>query len=303
MADQADKSASETNSQDSGTIFDSDIGDDWGEAFDSEEEMFSEKDEASSPFFLDENEEKSDFSSPATEKGTPKPKPLAGGGQANAQAGQVSFIPKPFLRFLFYCKSSKDKFLALSRIIQIATGVGLAFVLLAIIYINTPTPEAVSPNLSAAPPATSHKSAPPPATNSQNAVPLQTEANKKIALTSKLLNKPAVPQRSYAIEKISKKWHLPLFFIAIIGNDKKSTILNVDLTLLLLLPKDELLPKNKEVLTRDIIYQFFNNQPLSEIRRYSLARGEMNRKLRTWIEKQLPGLPLSTIIFNRYQIL
>jgi len=300
MADQADKSASGTNSQESETIFNSDIGDDWGEAFDSEEEMFSAQDEASSPFFLDENEAKSEPSSPATEKETAKP--LADGKQATAQDGQVSFMPKPFRRLLFYCKSSKDNFLALSRIIQIAIGVGLASVLLAVIYINISTPKAVNPNLGV-PPATSHKSALPPASNSQNTVPLQTETNKKIAPTSKLLNKPAVPQRSNAIEKISKKWHLPLFFIAITDNDKKSAILNVDLTLLLLLPKDELPPINKEVLTRDIIYQFFNNQPLSEIRRYSLARGEMNRKLRTWIEKQLPGLPLSTIIFNRYQIL
>ena len=107
------------------------------------------------------------------------------------------------------------------------------------------------------------------------------------------------------IEKVRKKWPLPSFLIAATSDkgDQEPALVTIDITLNLLLAQEDMLPEDKEVYVRELIYQFFSNRPLYELRRYSLARGEMNRKLRAWIEKQWPEIPLASITFNRYQIL
>ncbi|MBU0484010.1 MAG: hypothetical protein KKB30_05805 [Proteobacteria bacterium] len=105
-------------------------------------------------------------------------------------------------------------------------------------------------------------------------------------------------------EKERTKWSFPDFFIPV-TKEKKSDeqlFVSADLTLIILLDKDETIEEKKQIFLRDLIYQFYSNRTLYELRRYSLARGEMNNKLRDWIRKQWPTGDLETIVFNRYQV-
>ena len=62
-------------------------------------------------------------------------------------------------------------------------------------------------------------------------------------------------------------------------------------------------PTDKDSFVREILYQFYANQPVDDLQRYALERNEMNRKLQAWIIKQWPELPLDSIAVDRYQLL
>ena len=103
---------------------------------------------------------------------------------------------------------------------------------------------------------------------------------------------------------LRKKWPFSSFLIASEQKkDKKIIFVAIDLTLITLLPQGASPPEDKEAFVRDLIYQFFVNQPAYELKRYSLARGEMIRRLRSWIIRQWPDAPVETITFSRYQVL
>ncbi len=103
---------------------------------------------------------------------------------------------------------------------------------------------------------------------------------------------------------LRKKWPFSSFLIASEQKgDKKIIFVAIDLTLITLLPQGASPPEEKEAFVRDLIYQFFVNQPAYELKRYSLARGEMIRRLRSWILRQWPDSPIETITFSRYQVL
>ncbi len=285
MADQVDNPASGTKSQDTDNIFDGDIGDDWGEAFASEDDMFSSEDEASSSFFLDEKE--TTTPSPAAEKKVTTEPPAKQKNKTKQKKSNSNL-----LHYVFLCKA---KLFSLSRPVQIAIGTGLVVIFIGIFFINSRSADKIAepqpPQLSTGKPAEK-----PPTPIVETTPPAQIESHQIGNIKNHAATIPP--------EKVSKKWHLPLFFVSIAGeNGKRSTILTINLTLLLILHKDELPPDNQQVITRDAIFQFFNAKPLSEIKRYSLARGDMNRQLRSWINKQVPDLPLEAITFNRYQIL
>lgn len=109
---------------------------------------------------------------------------------------------------------------------------------------------------------------------------------------------PSVP------EKVRKKLALNGFFIPV-RDDKASgplLFVQVDLTLNTLLGEEEELPPDKEAMARDIVYQFFANHNLAQLRRYQLARGDLQRDLRAWLDKQWPDAPVESITFTRYQL-
>ncbi|MBU0481473.1 MAG: hypothetical protein KKG47_10245 [Proteobacteria bacterium] len=109
---------------------------------------------------------------------------------------------------------------------------------------------------------------------------------------------PAAP------EKVRSKWPLTSFFIPVNGENPPSTIfLNLDITMILLLDKDQELPSDNVSRARDLVYQFYTNRPLYELRRFALARGEMNKKLISWIRKQWPEVDLETIVFDHYELI
>jgi len=104
--------------------------------------------------------------------------------------------------------------------------------------------------------------------------------------------------------KVRKKWAFPAFIIPVNNpaNDQPVTFVLVDITLIASLDDQEDPPAEKKIFVRDIIYQFFQNKPLEELRRFSLARGEMNKELRAWLMKQWPDAPIESIIFNQYHL-
>lgn len=104
--------------------------------------------------------------------------------------------------------------------------------------------------------------------------------------------------------KIRKKWPMRAFFIAVQPKDNTEGILvRIDLNLVLLLEPASNIPEEKRAFVRDTIFQFFSNRPPEELRRYSLARGEMIRNLESWLQKEWPHNPIASIMFDRYQIL
>ncbi|MEA3546413.1 MAG: hypothetical protein U9R66_02025 [Thermodesulfobacteriota bacterium] len=113
----------------------------------------------------------------------------------------------------------------------------------------------------------------------------------------------APPEPPVSPRLIRKKWSFPSFFIQAPRQENQETIfVSIDLTLILLLKEDQELPEEKKTFVRNMIYQFYINRPAYELRHFSLARGEMIRKLKSWIKKEWPDTPVDTIVFHRYQI-
>ena len=120
---------------------------------------------------------------------------------------------------------------------------------------------------------------------------------------------PAAPQAASQASqltpgKVREKWAFPAFIIPIKNpdSDQPVTFVLVDITLIASLNEQKDPPADKKIFVRDIIYQFFQNKPLDELRRFSLARGEMNRELHAWLLKQWPEAPIESIIFNQYHL-
>jgi hypothetical protein len=104
--------------------------------------------------------------------------------------------------------------------------------------------------------------------------------------------------------KNRKKWPMQPFFIAVqLKDSPESLLVRIDLNLVLLLDPGSNIPEEKRTFVRDTIFQFFANRPPEELRRYSLARGEMVRNLDAWLQKEWPQNPIASIMFDRYQIL
>ncbi len=118
-----------------------------------------------------------------------------------------------------------------------------------------------------------------------------------------LINETLPDEFSSESEQVRQKWLFSSFFIPAVAQNRqeKITFVSLDLTLVVLLEKGRKL-QYKKIFVRDLIYQFYLNQPLYELRRYSLARGEMVKKLHAWILKQWPEGSIHKIIINRYQI-
>lgn len=109
---------------------------------------------------------------------------------------------------------------------------------------------------------------------------------------------PAASEKTF-----QKKWSLPAFFIVAGEGDSPSLFVSIDLTLILQLGSDKELPEERLSFIRDTIFQFYRNRPAYELKQYALARGEMIRQLNKWIKKEWPDSPVSTIMFNKYQVI
>lgn len=111
-----------------------------------------------------------------------------------------------------------------------------------------------------------------------------------------------IDDQEAAPEKVRKKWEFSSFFIPVETADSEQPVsfVQVDITLITVLDPQEAPPAEKEIPVRDMIYRFYKNIPAAELRRFSLARGEMNRKLRDWLRKEWPEAPIESIVFDRY---
>jgi len=277
------------------TIFNSDIGDDWGDAFQAEDFMFTPDEEASSEFFLDDDSFEEEVS-PAAD-------------QAATQTGILQLDPSsaspglsiPLL--LSKITNAKNKFLIhyLSAPIYLRVIIACAPVLLIaglfLLLRGEPDIAAIQEEKpgeqSLVDPAKGKGSQ---AEEDQVAV---TEERKPGVYEELDLSKAPAPE-------VRKKWELPTFIISTKPNEgagKQHSLIAVDITLVLSLKENETLPYAKEAFARELIYNFYTNRPFYELQRFSLARGEMNRKLKAWVVKQWPGIPLVSVNFDRYQIL
>ncbi len=105
------------------------------------------------------------------------------------------------------------------------------------------------------------------------------------------------------VEKIRAKWPFEPFLIATQDQEThETTFVSVKLTLITLVDEGADLPQDKKPFIRDMIFQFFANRPFYELRRYSLARGEMNRKLLEWLRREWPQGDVTAIIIHRYKL-
>lgn len=266
------------------TIFNSSIGDDWGEAFEAEDFMASPEEDASSEFFLPDEPTASSLQ--------------PGSASPSAEEARPSAAKKPPLQPAVLGNTLRTRFCTLPlslRIASTATPILLGIAL--ILFLNkapsqptTEQPEVVQKALVADQTTTNPTSPEPPK--------LQTEP------APRQPDKPPIVSATPNNKEIHKKWHFPAIIVqAKTTKNQEVTILSTDLTLTLKLHPEIMLPSAKDSFIREMIYQFYSNQPPDDLRRFALERGEMTRKMQAWITKQWPGLPLESIKVDRYQVL
>lgn len=266
---------------------DTDWGADWESAFQAEDDTFFTT--ADEEFFLDE--EPTQAAAPAAdaalEKALAEAQPGSGGAaarptlpslDAGALLGKLAALPTALLALPLTLWQRLTALPIGTRVLVLALALFVPLTgITAYWLLSTPAPP---PQLAGVPAAS------PPPGGGEAHPPAATEAP------------PPVP------EKVRKKIALQGFLIPV--RDEKSggamVFVQVDLTLHTLLGEEEELSPEKEAMARDIVYQFFTNHTLSELRRYQLARGELQRDLRAWLEKQWPDAPVESITFSRYQL-
>ena len=286
-----------------------DLDSDWGEAWESAFE--AEDDDASvseadlqDDFFINEDEETTGApgSSPASatksshSETTAEITELSETDVAQAYTAVLTALGSLLAGFLqkiaALSRALKQRLNALSHRQKLVLGGEVAAVLCVVIIISLFSGSDESTVVEMAPPTTKvaqQEAVSPP--------PVAEHAENKTAIdngeTSAMLP-----------EKVRKKWSFPDFLIPVASQtgDKEVSFLTIDLTLIVVLDSDQELPSDKKAFVRDIIYQFYTNRPLFELRRYSLARGDMSRELRAWLQKQWPDGPIESIVFNKYQL-
>lgn len=271
----------------------SDWGADWEAAFQAEEDAM---------FSFDEGEYEELFKQAPN---LPSEKTLAA-GKAPSEKNSSKKTPRPLFQRVFQALNTllalpqkiKMLFASPQNFIKIlAYGVP---VLISLFFVSTLfNPSLPSPKTSTKQPVTAPDILGPFEILEKAALRPQTQAAEKEPLPSPELLTQLAPG-----EKIRKKWSFSSFLIPAATEDDntKLSFIIIELTLVALMDAEEALPEQKKPYIRDIIYQFYANRPLYELRRFSLARGEMNRKLRAWVQKQWPEFPVESIIFDKYQV-
>ncbi|HEX9716135.1 MAG TPA: flagellar basal body-associated FliL family protein [Desulfurivibrionaceae bacterium] len=256
-------------------------GEDWESAFQAEDDAFfsSEKDE---DFFLEENEPTVTAGVAAQELDSSLEKTLAGipdqAVTATAQPAKSLGGAAALTALFLSAKTAAQKQFARLQSFPIFVRLplyGLPLLLVGIVFVLSST------------------STPPPTTS----VSRDTATG---AATPQGFNQASQLHPG----KVRKKWAFPAFIIPVNNpaGAQPVTFVLVDITLIASLGEQEDPPADKKIFVRDIIYQFFQNRPLEELRRFSLARGEMNKELRAWLLKQWPEAPIESIIFNQYRL-
>ena len=257
------------------TIFNSDIGDDWGEAFEADIQV-SPKAEATSDFFLPE----------VADEPTVGPSPAAGPKAVAEGEG----------RGLSQGLSARLRSLSLPRRLLFLGGPLLLVLALFFLFHHPPTKPPAQNAAPPTPPAAQRivKAAGPTAAST---LPPKAEASPPAQVAS-----PSEPLGRRLI--LRKKWRFPALLIHAEGGKGQGPIIIAnDLTLVLKLAPEVMPPTDKETLVRETLYQFYLNQPPDDLRRYALDRGALSSRLKAWVLKQWPGLPLDAITVDRYQIL
>lgn len=284
---------------------DDDLGGDWESAFQAEDFMLSPEDEAE--VFLDKEagpgSEDLDLASllasddSLPKHATPPPPAATAAGEIPAEqhkktVGLTSFLPAALIAILARYAGWFQARPFYQKILLPGLVVGSVLCLCAVVFFRS-TGQQLAEQQSPAP-------APPLATTA----PADQQAQSDLAAPSS--PQPSLQQADTpaAPGKNRKKWPMPAFFIAVQQKDSSESLLvRIDLNLVLLLDPGSNIPEEKRAFVRDTIFQFFANRPPEELRRYSLARGEMIRNLDAWLQKEWPQNPIVSIMFDRYQVL
>lgn len=286
MADQPGQEPKDTGGE---TIFNSGIGDDWGEAFEAEDFMAAPGEEVSTEFFLPDE---------LTDDTTIIPV-----AAAEVVTAVATSPPGLFARL--------QKIPLLLRIVAVIVLPVVAVSLFFVLREQAPEQPAVSqepqtqtvvkPQSAAESPAAPHHESEPASQASQDHHPEQQaspEAPHPVSVDS------GAGASKVEAKEIRKKWRFPALLIqAKTDQGQAPVLLSIDLTLNLRLAPEVMPPSGRESFLREILYQFYTNQPVDDLQRYALDRGEMNRKLRAWILKQWPELYLESIVIDHYQLL
>lgn len=292
MADQPGQEPKDTGGE---TIFNSGIGDDWGEAFEAEDFMAAPGEEVSTEFFLPDE---------LTDGATMIPV-----AAAEVVTAVATSPPGLFARL-----QKIPLLLRIAVLVLPVLAVSLFFILRArvteqpALSQETQTQTVVAPQPEAAPPAAEPTAQAPVAPHPgpadqapQNHHPEQQASPESPHSGSEDSGAGASPLEA---KEIRKKWRFPALLIqAKTDQGQAPVLLSIDLTLNLKLAPEVMPPSGRESFLREILYQFYTNQPVDDLQRYALDRGEMNRKLRAWILKQWPELHLESIVIDHYQLL
>ncbi|MDP2756858.1 MAG: flagellar basal body-associated FliL family protein [Desulfurivibrionaceae bacterium] len=271
-------------------------GEDWESAFQAEDDAFFSDEKEGEDFFLEENEPTVTAGADAKDLDSSLKKTLSGipdqSGAPGAQPEKILAGLGAIIPLLLAAKkighaqfTRLQSFPIFVRIPLYALPFFLIVLVFAASVMLKPSPSLHQS--SSAPGQHSETGMPPPDTHSIGTTP------QKGSQASQL--HPG---------KVRKKWPFPAFIIPVNNpdSDQPVTFVLVDITLIASFAEQEDPPADKKIFVRDIIYQFFQNKPLEELRRYSLARGEMNKELRAWLQKQWPEAPIESIIFNQYHL-
>ncbi|MEA1933651.1 MAG: hypothetical protein U9N60_04370 [Thermodesulfobacteriota bacterium] len=286
-------------------------GEDWESAFQAEDYMFSPEEGEADSFFQTDSEKPVDTDSPApstsstpdfsdetlaADETTVASPDAAMQPAAETPGEKKSPAAKIITRLKTLFTTIKQRFLV-KTYQQILTGVipVVAGLIIAAIFVSSNSKEEFVTTIE--PDQQTQQEVQPKDNSGQT---LETG----VLPENSLINETLPDEFSSESEEVRKKWLFSSFFIPAVAQNsqEKTTFVSLDLTLVVLLEKGRELPEYKRIFVRDLIYQFYLNQPLYELRRYSLARGEMVKKLHAWILKQWPEGSIHKIIINRYQI-
>lgn len=289
------------STQDPLTDLDNDLGDDWESAFQAEEFMISPEDEPSDFFLLDENEpDKNEdiadlFSQPEhgnKEKSRAAAQPAAADSDAEGRA--VRAFPTG-LQILAASLLQLVQGRPRQRLLITALAGAITLLVAATLLLQATDDHRSTP---------AHQSVagaplPVPATS------LPHKSSGKEPSAPQQGSNGVVPQSEPTVvpETVQQQWQLPTFVIVAGSDNKVEIIVNIDLVLTATLAKGQALPDDKQIFTRDIIYQFYANRPPYELKRYALARGDMISQLQAWLNRQWQNNPFNTIIISRYEVI
>lgn len=289
---------------------DDDLGDDWESAFKSEDFMFTPEEEDNDFFLFDENDSEEDINDLTTimdnaeqevrqeQQQGDKQHPL---DPENDSLDDAPTTKSPLSALLNKVAPLLAIFKGLPRYQRGAAMAAPCLIILAVsaFFFFRTTSEELAQNeerdIIIADVEVGPKEKPEPVVEV-----IQAQAPPKPLPTPPQMKKDPVIARE---KTIRKQWDFPTFTIVSTTPEAETLFVNVNLSLIAILPEGGTLPEESNVLVKDIIYQFYQNRSSRELTRFALARGEMIHKLHSWLQKEWPDSPINTVIFSKYQVI
>jgi hypothetical protein len=286
---------------------DDDLGDDWESAFQSEDFMFSPDEEANDFFLFDENDSDEDIDElsaimeNAEQEAADEQQTTSEQTQEQDNDSPEITAGRPALVFKILDMFSTVLLFFKGRpLYQRALAAGVPCLLLLILFgvfflrqtseefAQTKETEITIADVVVEP-------------------KMEPEIIKENTLSAERVAPPVVveeePAQTAQTRTIRKQWDFPTFTIVSSTPHTETLFININLSLIAVLPEGAALPEEKNVLIKDIIYQFYQNRSPTELKHFALARGEMIHKLHSWLKKEWPDSPINTVIFSKYQVI